>query len=314
MRKKFAIAIHGGAGTILRSLMTVPKEIAYSQGLSDAIDAGNSILNSGGSSIDAVEAAVKSMEDFPLFNAGRGAVFTNNGTHEMDASIMDGNTLEAGAVSGISLAKNPVSLARAVKEKSGHVFLCGKEAEAFGKTVGISFQDESYFYTEERYKQWQDVKDSDTYQLDHSDKTETGERKFGTVGAVALDIHGNIAAATSTGGMTNKRFGRIGDSPIIGAGTYANNKTCAISCTGHGEFFIRAVIAYDISCLMEYKGYSLKQACDYVVKDKLVKFGGEGGLIAIDAMGNIELPFNSQGMYRAWSVEGETSHVKIYED
>ena len=314
MRKKFAIAIHGGAGTILRSLMTVQKEIAYSQGLSDAIDAGNSILNSGGSSIDAVEAAVKSMEDFPLFNAGRGAVFTNNGTHEMDASIMDGNTLEAGAVSGISLAKNPVSLARAVKEKSGHVFLCGKEAEAFGKTVGISFQDESYFYTEERYKQWQDVKDSDTYQLDHSDKTEKGERKFGTVGAVAIDMYGNIAAATSTGGMTNKRFGRIGDSPIIGAGTYANNKTCAISCTGHGEFFIRAVVAYDISCLMEYKGYSLKQACDYVVKDKLVKFGGEGGLIAIDAMGNIELPFNSQGMYRAWSVEGETSHVKIYED
>jgi beta-aspartyl-peptidase (threonine type) len=314
MRKKFAIAIHGGAGTILRSLMNAEKESAYTKGLSDAIDAGNSILKSGGSSLDAVEAAVKSMEDFPLFNAGRGAVFTNNGTHEMDASIMDGNTLEAGAVSGISLAKNPVSLARAVKEKSGHVFLCGKEAEAFGKTVGISFQDESYFYTEERYKQWQDVKDSDTYQLDHSDKTETGERKFGTVGAVALDIYGNIAAATSTGGMTNKRFGRIGDSPIIGAGTYANNKTCAISCTGHGEFFIRAVIAYDISCLMEYKGYSLKQACDYVVKDKLVKFGGEGGLIAIDAMGNIELPFNSQGMYRAWSVEGETSHVKIYED
>jgi beta-aspartyl-peptidase (threonine type) len=314
MRKKFAIAIHGGAGTILRSLMNAEKESAYTKGLSDAIDAGNSILKSGGSSLDAVEAAVKSMEDFPLFNAGRGAVFTNNGTHEMDASIMDGNTLEAGAVSGISLAKNPVSLARAVKEKSGHVFLCGKEAEAFGKTVGISFQDESYFYTEERYKQWQDVKDSDTYQLDHSDKTETGERKFGTVGAVALDIHGNIAAATSTGGMTNKRFGRIGDSPIIGAGTYANNKTCAISCTGHGEFFIRAVVAYDISCLMEYKGYSLKQACDYVVKDKLVKFGGEGGLIAIDAMGNIELPFNSQGMYRAWSVEGETSHVKIYED
>jgi beta-aspartyl-peptidase (threonine type) len=314
MRKKFAIAIHGGAGTILRSLMNAEKESAYTKGLSDAIDAGNSILKSGGSSLDAVEAAVKSMEDFPLFNAGRGAVFTNNGTHEMDASIMDGNTLEAGAVSGISLAKNPVSLARAVKEKSGHVFLCGKEAEAFGKTVGISFQDESYFYTEERYKQWQDVKDSDTYQLDHSDKTETGERKIGTVGAVALDIHGNIAAATSTGGMTNKRFGRIGDSPIIGAGTYANNKTCAISCTGHGEFFIRAVVAYDISCLMEYKGYSLKLACDYVVKDKLVKFGGEGGLIAIDAMGNIELPFNSQGMYRAWSVEGETSHVKIYED
>lgn len=314
MRKKFAIAIHGGAGTILPSLMTAEKEAAYTKGLSNAISAGNSILENGGSSIDAVEAAVKSLEDFPLFNAGRGAVFTNKGTHEMDASIMDGNTLEAGAVSGVSLAKNPVSLARAVKEKSGHVFLCGSEAEAFGKTVGIAFQDESYFYTEERYKQWQDVKDSDTYQLDHSDKTETGERKFGTVGAVALDIHGNIAAATSTGGMTNKRFGRIGDSPIIGAGTYANNKTCAISCTGHGEFFIRAVVAYDISCLMEYKGYSLKQACDYVVKDKLVKFGGEGGLVAIDAMGNIELPFNSEGMYRAWSIEGEASNVKIYED
>ncbi len=314
MRKKFAIAIHGGAGTILRSLMTAEKEAAYTKGLSDAIRAGNSILESGGSSLDAVETAVKSMEDFPLFNAGLGAVFTNKGTHEMDASIMDGNTLEAGAVSGISLAKNPVSLARAVKEKSGHVFLCGSEAEAFGKTVGIAFQDESYFYTEERYKQWQAIKDSDTYQLDHSDKTETGERKFGTVGAVALDIHGNIAAATSTGGMTNKRFGRIGDSPIIGAGTYANNRTCAISCTGHGEFFIRAVVAYDISCLMEYKGYSLKQACDYVVKDKLVKFGGEGGLVAIDAMGNIELPFNSEGMYRAWSVEGEALNVKIYED
>lgn len=314
MRKKFAIAIHGGAGTILRSLMTAEKEAAYTTGLSNAIEAGNSILKNGGSSIDAVEAAVKSLEDFPLFNAGRGAVFTNKGTHEMDASIMDGKTLEAGAVSGISLAKNPVSLARAVKEKSGHVFLNGIEAEAFGKTVGIAFQDENYFYTEERYKQWQDVKDSDTYQLDHNDKTETGERKFGTVGAVALDMHGNIAAATSTGGMTNKRFGRIGDSPIIGAGTYANNKTCAISCTGHGEFFIRAVVAYDISCLMEYKGYSLKQACDYVVKDKLVKFGGEGGLVAIDALGNIELPFNSEGMYRAWSIEGEVSNVKIYED
>ncbi|MCX6187430.1 MAG: isoaspartyl peptidase/L-asparaginase [Bacteroidetes bacterium] len=314
MRKKFAIAIHGGAGTILRSLMTAEKEAAYTKGLSDAIEAGSSILKNGGSSLDAVEVAVKSMEDFPLFNAGRGAVFTNKGTHEMDASIMDGNTLEAGAVSGISLAQNPISLARAVKEKSGHVFLCGKEAEAFGKTVGIAFQDESYFYTEERYKQWQDVKDSDTYQLDHSDKTEIGERKFGTVGAVALDIHGNIAAATSTGGMTNKRFGRIGDSPIIGAGTYANNKTCAISCTGHGEFFIRAVVAYDISCLMEYKGYSLKQACDYVVKDKLVKFGGEGGLIAIDTFGNIELTFNSEGMYRAFKIEDEETVVKIYED
>lgn len=312
--KKFAIAVHGGAGTILRSLMTVEKEQQYTRGLSDAIHAGYNILETGGSALGAVEAAVISLEDFPLFNAGKGAVFTNKGTHEMDASIMDGATLEAGAVSGISNVQNPVALARAIKEKSGHVFLCGKDAEEFAHKVGLPFQPDEYFFVEERYKQWQDVKDSDTYQLDHTDKTETGEKKFGTVGAVALDMNGNIAAATSTGGMTNKRFGRVGDSPIIGAGTYANNKTCAISCTGHGEFFIRAVVAYDISCLMEYKGMSLKQACDFVVKDKLVKFGGEGGLIAIDATGNIELPFNSEGMYRAWKKSGEETYVKIYGD
>jgi beta-aspartyl-peptidase (threonine type) len=253
------------------------------------------------------------LEDFPLFNAGRGAVFTNKGTHEMDASIMDGKTLEAGAVSGISNVQNPVHLARVIKEKSGHVFLCGGEAEIFAKSMHLPFQPNEYFYEEGRYKQWQEVKDSDGYQLDHTVNSGEG-KKFGTVGAVALDADGNIAAATSTGGMTNKRFGRVGDSPIIGAGTYANNNTCAISCTGHGEYFIRAVVAYDISCLMEYKGYTLKQACDYVVKDKLVKFGGEGGLIAIDAAGNIELPFNSEGMYRGFRREGEDAVVKIYED
>ncbi len=313
MKNKFAIAVHGGAGTILKSLMTPEKEQAYQQGLTEALNAGYRILEQGGSALDAVESAVMALEDFPLFNAGRGAVFTNKGTHEMDASIMDGKTLEAGAVSGISNVQNPVHLARVIKEKSGHVFLCGNEAEVFAKQMNLPFQPNEYFYEEGRYKQWQEVKDSDGYQLDHTVNSGEG-KKFGTVGAVALDADGNIAAATSTGGMTNKRFGRVGDSPIIGAGTYANNNTCAISCTGHGEYFIRAVVAYDISCLMEYKGYNLKQACDFVVKDKLVKFGGEGGLIAIDTQGNIELPFNSEGMYRGFRREGENAVVKIYED
>ena len=311
--KKYAIAIHGGAGTILRHLMTPEKEMQYRQGLLDALSAGEQILTKGGSSLDAVEAAVMSLENFPLFNAGKGAVFTNKGTHEMDASIMEGRNLEAGAVSGISRVKNPVQLARVIKEKSGHVFLCGPEAESFAHKMNLTMENDDYFYTQERFDQWQEVKDSDTYQLDHSDKTETGEKKFGTVGCVALDQNGNLAAATSTGGMTNKRFGRVGDSPMIGAGTYANNKTCAISCTGHGEFFIRAVVAYDISCLMEYKGLTLRDACEFVVKDKLVKMGGEGGLIAIDAQGNIELPFNSAGMYRAWQKQGEQAEIRIYE-
>lgn len=310
---KFALAVHGGAGTILRNLMTPEKEALYIKGLSDALNAGHVVLSKGGSATDAVEAAVISLEDYPLFNAGRGAVFTNKGTHEMDASIMDGSTLEAGAVSGISNVQNPVALARFIKEKSGHVFLCGNEAEIFARSMNLTFQPDEYFYEEGRYRQWLEVKDGEGYQLDHTVKNGEG-KKFGTVGAVALDINGNIAAATSTGGMTNKRYGRVGDSPIIGAGTYANNKTCAISCTGHGEYFIRAVVAYDISCLMEYKGLSLKQACDFVVKDKLVKFGGEGGLIAIDTKGNIELPFNSEGMYRGFRINNEEAVVKIYED
>ena len=313
MNNNFGIAVHGGAGTILRSLMTPEKEALYIKGLQEAIDAGHKILISGGSSVDAVEAAVMVLENFPLFNAGKGAVFTNKGTHEMDASIMDGKTLEAGAVSGISNVQNPVALARLIKDKSGHVFLCGKEAEAFAKMMQLPIQPDDYFFEESRYKQWQEVKDSDGYQLDHTVNSGEG-KKFGTVGAVALDLHGNIASATSTGGMTNKRFGRVGDSPMIGAGTYANNHTCAVSCTGHGEYFIRAVVAYDISCLMEYKGYTLKQACDYVVKDKLVKLGGEGGLIAIDKSGNIELPFNSEGMYRAYKKGNTDAVIKIYED
>lgn len=310
--KKFSIAIHGGAGTILPALMTAPKELAYRNALQAAIKQGANILEKGGSSLDAVEAAVVSLEDFPLFNAGKGAVFTNTGTHEMDASIMYGLNLEAGAVSGISNVKNPIALAKLVMQQSGHVYLSGAAAENFAQLHQLAQEPANYFYTEERYKQWQDVKDSDTYQLDHTDKSEQGEKKFGTVGAVAIDQHGNLAAATSTGGMTNKKYGRVGDTPIIGAGTYANNNTCAISCTGHGEYFIRAVVAYDISCLMEYKGLSLQEACKLVVNDKLVKMGGEGGLIAIDKWGNIALPFNSDGMYRAWQHSGEAIQTAIY--
>lgn len=306
---KYAIAIHGGAGTILKSTMTPEKEKTYTEGLKNAIEAGELILKNGGSSLDAVEIAIQSLENNPLFNAGKGAVFSHSGKNEMDASIMNGADLMAGAVAGISNVKNPISLAKNIMQKSEHVFLAGQGAFEFAKSIHTEFEEDSYFFEQMRYDQLKQAKESDCVFLDHTeDKFENGEKKFGTVGAVALDIHGNIAAGTSTGGMTNKKFGRIGDSPIIGAGTYANNATCAISCTGHGEFFIRSVVAYDISCLMEYKGLSLKEACDFVVMDKLVKIGGEGGLIALDKNGNIELPFNSEGMYRA----KKTSDGKLF--
>ena len=306
MTQRTGIAIHGGAGTILRSNMTTELQSRYEQALQEAMDKGYMILDTGGSAVDAVEAAVTHLEDFPLFNAGKGAVFGNNGKHEMDAAIMDGLTLAAGAVCGIEHVKNPVQVARAVMMHSGHVMLAGKGAEDFALSQGMAIEDDAYFYTEQRYLQWQEALKEDKVQLDHSDK------KFGTVGAVALDRNGNLAAATSTGGLTNKKFGRIGDSPVIGAGTYANNKTCAISCTGVGELFIRSVVAYDISCLMEYKGLTLREACNVVVYDKLVKIGGEGGLIAIDNAGNIEMPFNSEGMYRACRDSEGRNEVRIY--
>ena len=302
----FAIAIHGGAGTILASSMTPSLQAQYEAGLEEALDIGYNVLSAGGGSVDAVAAAVASLEDFPLFNAGRGAVFNNQGGHEMDAAIMNGKTLEAGGVCGVSGVKNPVKLARAVMLNSGHVLLAGQGAEAFARQQGIDMEADEYFYTEQRYQQWQQALKDDVVQLDHTDK------KFGTVGAVAWDMQGNLAAATSTGGLTNKKFGRIGDSPIPGAGTYANNTTCAISCTGVGELFLRSVVAYDISCLMEYKGCTLKEACDIVVYDKLVKIGGEGGLIAIDRHGNIEMPFNSEGMYRACRDSKGRKEVRIY--
>jgi len=243
------------------------------------------------------------MEDNPIFNAGRGAVFTKKGVNEMDAAIMDGKNLAAGAIAGVRNIKNPIKLAKEVMLYSGHVFLSGAGAGEFALSRGIEMASDEYFFNKTRYEQWLDIRDSDFYQLDHKEDNLKGpvknnDHKFGTVGAVAIDNLGNLAAGTSTGGMTNKRFGRIGDSPVIGAGTYANNNSCAISCTGHGEYFLRAVVAHDISCLIEYKGLSLKEACDFVVKDKLVKMGGEGGLIAIDNNGNFEFCFNSAGMYR----------------
>lgn len=306
LMKKFALALHGGAGTILRSAMSPEKELAYKSALEEALNLGYSALEKGASSIDAVEITVMSLENCPLFNAGKGSVFTNTGAHEMDAAIMSGKDLTAGAVAGASGVKNPVHLARMIMEKSDHVLLSGAGAAEFAKHLKLDFEKEDYFFDQFRYDQLLEIRETDKFQLDHT------EKKFGTVGAVALDIEGNIAAATSTGGMTNKRFNRVGDSPIIGAGTYANNTTCAISCTGHGEFFIRAVVAYDISCLIEYKGLSLSEACEFVVNDKLKKFGGEGGLIALNTNGDCVLSFNSDGMYRAWKTSDNKKGVEIY--
>lgn len=308
----YSLAIHGGAGTILRNEMTLEKEQAYKQALSSAIEAGENILKQNGQALDAVEAAIISLEDNPLFNAGKGAVFTHDETHEMDASLMRGDNLMAGAVAGIKHIKNPVSLSRKVMENSEHVMLCGDGALDFAKKMGFELMPDAYFYTDQRHQQWQQAIAENKVALDHN--INTNEKKFGTVGAVALDVHGNLAAGTSTGGMTNKKYGRVGDSPIIGAGTYANNAQCAVSCTGHGEYFIKAVVAYDVFCLMEYKQLSLEEACTIVVKEKLVKIGGEGGLIAVDKLGNISLCFNSDGMYRASVGKNRPLLVAIYGD
>jgi len=313
---KHCIVIHGGAGTITRNSMSPELEKQYRQGLTDALVAGSKILEAGGTSVDAIEAAIITFEDNPLYNAGRGSVFTHDGKNEMDASIMCAKTGLAGAVAGITHIKNPIKLARAVMDKSEHVMLCGLGAEEFAKSMKFDFEPDAYFYVQQRYDQLMQIRDTDKTQMDHSATPDpkAGQKKFGTVGAVALDVFGNLAAATSTGGMTNKRFGRVGDTPIIGAGTYANNKTCGVSCTGHGEFFIRSVVAYDISCLIEYKNFTLKQACDEVVNKKLVKLGGEGGLIALDAQGNAEMVFNSEGMYRGIKRSGEDFVLGIYKD
>lgn len=309
------LVIHGGAGTIVKEDMTPELEAAYQEGLRDALNAGFAVLEEGGTAVNAVKAASVIMEDNILFNAGRGSVFTKKGVQEMDAAIMDGSTLEAGAVAGVRNVRNPIELAMEVMRHSNHVFLSGKGANDFAIKQGIKLEPDEYFFSQFRYDQWKAIRDSDSYSLDHTHQHMEElmrDKKFGTVGAVACDAQGNIAAATSTGGMTNKKYGRIGDSPIIGCGTYANNATCAISCTGHGEMFIRSVAAYDVSCLMEYQGLTLQQAMDKVVNEKLIKMQGEGGMIGVDSKGNAAMVFNSAGMYRAAKNNKDLFEVGLY--
>lgn len=313
--QKYTMIIHGGAGTILKEDMTPELEKAYLEGLQLALNAGFAVLEEGGTSVNAVKAAVVVLEDNILFNAGRGSVFTKKGVQEMDAAVMDGRDLSAGAVSGVRNVRNPIELATEVMRNSNHVFLSGKGANDFAIKQGIKLEPDEYFFSQFRYDQWKAIRDSDNYSLDHTHQRVEElmrDKKFGTVGAVACDQNGNIAAATSTGGMTNKKYGRIGDSPLIGCGTYANDTTCAISCTGHGEMFIRAVAAYDVSCLMEYKSLSLQEAMHFVVNEKLVQFGGEGGMIGVDAQGNFAMLFNSAGMYRGVKTSADFQQVAIY--
>lgn len=324
------LVIHGGAGTILKSQMTPEKESAYTAALGLALQKGYDTLKKGGSALDAVELTVRILEDNPLFNAGKGAVFTSEGKNEMDAAIMNGESLTAGAVAGVTTIKNPISAARAVMERSPHVLMAGKGAEAFAKSVGLEIVPSSYFYTEERWQGLQKAKKeeekksmenrknemlADTAMKGRTGLKQPGNRdyKYGTVGAVALDLKGNLAAATSTGGMTNKKFGRIGDAPLIGSGTYANNATCAVSCTGWGEYFIRLVMAKSVSDLMEYKNFSVEKATEEMIMKKLPALGGDGGLIALDKQGNFAMPFNTAGMYRGYIKDGKPV-VKIYKD
>lgn len=305
------LAIHGGAGTILRSMMTPEKEAAYRKALTAGLEAGYAILKDGGAALDAVQAAVVVLEDCPLFNAGRGSVLTNEGIVEMDASIMDGATLNAGALAGVHNVRNPVLGARGVMEQSGHVFLISEGANAFAREIGLPLEEQEYFKTDERMRQWELLRDSTGAVLDH---TATAiEQKHGTVGAVARDVRGNLAAATSTGGMSNKKYGRVGDSPIIGCGTYANNATCAVSATGYGEYFIRAVSAYDVSAMMAYGGLPLAEAMRRSL-EKIAALGGDGGLIGIDRDGNVALEFSSAGMYRGWTDDEGRLHTAIFND
>ena len=314
----FALVIHGGAGTILKSEMTKDQEAAYNAILGRVVDTGYAILASGGKSIDAVEAAINIMEDSPLFNAGKGAVFTHEATNALDASIMEGRQRNAGAVAGVSDIKNPISAARRVMTNSPHVMLAGRGASQFAKEHGLEIVDPSYFFTERRFKSLQrtKAKESKTQNLDSLALNDIPYKhsKYGTVGCVALDQYGDLVAGTSTGGMTNKRWDRIGDAPIIGAGTYANNATCAVSSTGWGEFFIRGVVAYDIAALMDYKGLSLKAASEEVIHRKLTQMGGTGGIIAVDKNGHIEMVFNTAGMYRAYRHSNGKRQVAIYKD
>ncbi len=314
-KPEWAIAIHGGAGAIHPNLMTKEKDSLYRLALSEALSIGEKILSDGGASLDAVEQTIIYLENNPLFNAGRGAVLTHEGKNELDASIMDGNGLKAGAIGSVRTIKNPITLARVVMEKSPHVFLIGQGAEEFAMEQGIDTVSPSWFYTEERWKSLQEIKQTELLKSDTTLKMKMMDStKFGTVGCVALDKNGHLSAGTSTGGMTNKRWNRIGDAPVIGAGTYADNSCCAVSCTGHGEYFIRYAVAHDLYALMRYGQLSLEEAGNHIILDKLVKAGGDGGLIAIDTMGNIIMPFNTDGMFRASSVPGGLRQIKIYKE
>ncbi len=321
-KANFGIAIHGGAGTLSKARMTPEMDKAYREALTQALDAGYQILESGGTSGDAVVAAIKILEDTPLFNAGKGAVFTHEGHVELDAAFMDGKTLGAGSVAGVTTVKNPIEAARAVMASSPHVLLSGKGAEQFAEEQGLEKVENSYFQTDKRKQQLEKAKETDgasgslnTPSRNRAANEEAQGYKFGTVGAVALDQHGNLTAGTSTGGMTNKRWGRVGDAPIIGAGTYANNKTCAVSCTGWGEYFMRLLVAYDVSAMMEYKNISLKEAANTVVMEKLEALEKEtGGLIAIDKDGNVAMPLNTSGMYRGYRKGNGEKKVMIFSD
>lgn len=308
----FGIVVHGGAGTIERSSMSPEREREYRETLTQAIRAGWQVLNRGGNSLDAVVATIRILEDSPLFNAGKGAVFTADGRNELDASIMWGPTQAAGAVAGVTQVRSPITLARAVMEKSKHVFMAREGAEAFAREQGIELVDPQYFFTQHRHDQLQRAKEAERRSGVSTDPRDA-DIKFGTVGAVALDKQGNIAAGTSTGGMTNKRFGRIGDAPVIGAGTFASKK-CGVSATGHGEFFIRNVVAYDICALADYRNMPIRDAADAVIMFKLVDIGAEGGVVAMDADGTIAMSFNSAGMYRGFARADGTIEVAIYRD
>ena len=312
MTTSWALALHGGAGTIARATMTPAAERAYRAALQAALEVGAALLRQGAPALDAVEMAVRSLEDCPLFNAGRGAVFTHEGHHEMDASLMDGRTGRAGAVAGVRAVQNPIRAARLVMEATEHVLLAYPGADELARQHGLPTQPPAYFFTQQRFDQLQQALAAGEMRLDHSPAADDPKKKMGTVGAVARDQHGHLAAATSTGGMTNKRYARIGDSPIIGAGTWANDRTCAISCTGHGEYFLRAVVAHDVACLLEYRGLPLAEACRVVVHEKLAPAGGEGGLVAVDAFGNVALPFNSEGMYRGSVTAATPYYIGIY--
>lgn len=314
--QNFGIVIHGGAGTILKENMSDSLEQAYKDKLEEAIKTGHEILANGGTALEAVQRTINVMEDSPLFNAGKGAVFTNEGKNELDSSIMDGKTLNAGAAAGVTNVRNPINLAYEVMTNSEHVLLSGKGAEEFAKEQGLEIVDPEYFYTENRFKSMERARER---AKEKSNKTAfydpfVKDEKFGTVGCAALDKNGNLAAGTSTGGMSNKKYNRIGDAPIIGAGTYANNKTVAISSTGWGEYFIRGVVAYDISAMMEYKGVSLKEATHEVIQNKQPELGGSGGIIAIDNKGNVSMEFNTAGMYRATMNANGDLEIGIYEE